>query len=68
MSTLLQVCLNLHVSPFAQLQGVLKRMQIYVPAVVCVMLSDVGPSLEVMFNCSGGTKRIASVPCAGMVG
>ena len=50
---LLQVCLNLHVSPFAQPQGVLKRIQISVPAAVCVMLSDAGPSLEAMFALEG---------------
>ena len=50
---LLQVCLNFHVSPFAQPQGVLKWMQISVPADVCVMLSDAGPSLEAMLALEG---------------
>ena len=50
---LLQVCLHLHVSPFAQPWGVLKWIQISVPAVVCVILSDARLSLEVMFALEG---------------
>ena len=45
--------LELACVPFAQPRGVLKRMQISVPAAVCVMLSDAGPSLEVMFALEG---------------
>ena len=61
---LFQACLNLQVSPFAQLRGV----QISVPAAVCMMLSDAGPSLEVMFALEGRKELMAGVPCAGMMG